>query len=186
MKTKFIASIFLAASMSLALLGCGEDSTNEVDNAGSVSTIEESASDEEESGISPGDYDDALEFLEAYTEGIEENSSSMVDEIAHAAEKEANYSGAKLKDEALEYISENYPDYFTNNNVMETTMFYGYYLEYVYADEGSDNTYANLGMDTYQVVKYVYRGTETVDDDNVQANLEQIAEALTALGYLDE
>jgi len=38
-------------------------------------------------------------------------------------------------------------------------------------------------MDVEQAVKYVYRGTETVEDKHVQENLRQIAEILEALGY---
>ena len=161
----------------------GSDDEEDSESADAVQEETVDSSADAEDGISPADYDDALGFLEAYIDGIEENTSSMVDAIAEAAKKEANYSSTGLTDESLDYISSNYPEYFTDNQVMEYTMFYGYYLEYAYADNGSGNTYANLGMDTYQAVKYVYRGTASVDDDDVQANLEQIAEALNELGY---
>ena len=62
-------------------------------------------------------------------------------------------------------------------------MFYGYYLEYANAKNGSDNLGANVGMDTYQAVKYVYRGSETSDDQHVTANLDQIKDGLSQLGY---
>ena len=58
----------------------------------------------------------------------------MVNAIAEAVQKEANYSGTGLTDEALEYISSNYPEYFTDNQVKEYTMFYGYYLECSYSE----------------------------------------------------
>ena len=185
MKAKYLFILLLV--FSLAFAGCSGDSSDTASDDTATSTQDESgetSSDTEET-IAPADYDDALSFLDASIADTEENTSSMVDAIAAAAKKEANYSATKLTDEALEYISSNYSDYFSDNSVMEYAMFYGYYLEYAYADNGSDNTYANLGMDVYQAIKYVYRGTADVEDDDVQANLEQVADALTELGYMD-
>lgn len=114
----------------------------------------------------------------------EPNTSAMVDYIASEAKKSANQSSSEEKrDEALNYISSTYPDYFTDNETMEKTMYYGYYLEYAYAKNGSDNLYANLGIDTYQVVKYIYRNAETADSDYTKENLRQIKETLSELGY---
>ena len=70
----------------------------------------------------------------------------------------------------------NYPNYFESNEVMEKTMYYGYLLEYGYKNK--NNNYADLGMDAYQVVKYVYRGAEKVEDISTQENLKQIAKDL--------
>lgn len=64
---------------------------------------------------------------------------------------------------------------------MEQAIYYGYYLEFAY--DINESQYAELGMDVEQAVKYVYRGTEAVEDDHVQENLNQIAEILNALGY---
>lgn len=136
------------------------------------------------SEISPADYNDTVSYLSAYTQDIEVNTSSMVDAIANAARASANYSSSEEKrEEALSYIADHYPNYFIDNNTMELTMYYGYYLEYAYARNGSDNVYANLGMDTYQAVKDVYRNTETTEDEHVLANLEQIKELLQEVGY---
>lgn len=117
----------------------------------------------------------------------EANTSAMVDYIAAEAKKSANQAATgEKRDEAIEYISSHYPNYFDDNETMEKTMYYGYYLEYAYADNGSTNVYANLGMDTYQAVKYVYRGTESTEDDHVIENLRQISEWLNELGYNTE
>ena len=78
--------------------------------------------------------------------------------------------------EAINFIKENYPNYFESNEVMEKTMYYGYLLEYGYKNK--NNNYADLGMDAYQVVKYVYRGAEKVEDISTQENLKQIAKDL--------
>ena len=114
----------------------------------------------------------------------EANTSEMVDYIAAEAKKSANQAATEEKlDEAIEYISSHYPNYFVDNETMEKTMYYGYYLEYAYMSDDPTNVYANLGMDTYQAVKYVYRGTESVEDDHVTENLRQISEWLNKLGY---
>ena len=67
------------------------------------------------------------------------------------------------------------------NETMEKTMYYGYYLEYAYSKNGPENIYANLGIDTYQAVKGVYRNVDKVEDDIVQENLRQIEEWLSKL-----
>ena len=108
----------------------------------------------------------------------------MVDYIAQEAKKSANKSASEEKrDEAITYIVDHFPDFYENNTVMENTMYYGYYLEYAYSQNGPENLYANLGMDTYQAVKYVYRNVEKPEDDSTLANLDQIKESLLDLGY---
>lgn len=111
----------------------------------------------------------------------EPNTSEMVDAIAREARAEAE-SGidTNRRDEAVDFIVQNYPDYFSSNEVMEQTMYYGYLLEYAYQD--SDRDYASIGQDAEQVVKYVYRGAETVEDDATQENLRQIQEDLSEIG----
>ena len=105
------------------------------------------------------------------------NTSDMVDKIALQAKQDAATIDEAKTDEAITYIKETYPNYFDDNDVMEKTMYYGYLLEYAYKD--TDNSpLTNLGMDTYQAVKYVYRGAETIDDDGTQENLRQISEDL--------
>ena len=114
---------------------------------------------------------------------IEPNTSDMVDSIARNAKAAANHSASEdNRDYCLNFIKEKYPDYFTDNATMEETMYCGYYLEYAYRDNGTENLYANLGMDVYQAVKYFYRGTESVEDDHVQENLKQIKEGLNKIG----
>ena len=111
------------------------------------------------------------------------NTSEMVDYIAQRAKVDAEESASDARrDEAVEYIRANYPNYYSDNSAMEKAMYYGYYLEYAYEENGSSDPYAVLGMNTYQAVKYVYRGAETVDAQSTQENLGQIAEDLAALG----
>lgn len=112
----------------------------------------------------------------------EANTTAMVDYIAAEAQKSANQAATDEKrDEAIDFIASTYPEYFSDNGTMEQAIYYGYYLEFAY--DINESQYAELGMDVEQAVKYVYRGTETVEDEHVQENLNQIAEILNALGY---
>ena len=76
-------------------------------------------------------------------------TSQDVDNIAlQAKEDAANIDEAKT-DEAINYIKDNYNNYFANKEVMEQTMYYGYLLEYAYQD--TNVSYANLGQDAYKL-----------------------------------
>lgn len=161
LKTFFIAVIAFVAICVFLLIASGSlsDSDSESNNSASPSS-------------------------DVTAEAPDSNTSAMVDYIAREAKKSANQSASEEKrDEALDFISSTYPDYFSDNDTMEKSIYYGYYLEYAYSKNGPANTYANLGMDLYQAVKYVYRNTETVEDTHVQENLSQIKEALSELGY---
>lgn len=110
----------------------------------------------------------------------EPNTSAMVDYIATKAKADAKNINDQQTKEAIEFIKSNISDFFRDNEVMETGMYYGYLLEYAYKD--TDNrVYAELGMDTYQAIKYVYRGAEKVEDEATQANIEQIRKSLDAI-----
>lgn len=119
------------------------------------------------------------------TTEIKPNTSKMVDDIARKAKRVAKEEPVtkEKRDKAVKYIAKHYPKYFANNKVMEKTMYYGYYLEYAYSENGPKDVYVNLGMDTYQVVKGVYRNVDKTTDDIVIENLKQIKEGLNKLGY---
>lgn len=177
-KVGMITSIITLALTVIILIAAavsGDDSTTENEQ---VETVTEIASAETEIASSE------TETIAETETAPEANTSAMVDYIAAEAKKSANQAATDEKrDEAIEYIFSHYPNYFDDNETMEKTMYYGYYLEYAYAADDPTNVYANLGMDVYQVVKYVYRGTETIEDDHVTENLRQIAEALNSIGY---
>lgn len=113
----------------------------------------------------------------------EANTSAKVDALARDA-KDSVAEGVtdEKRDEAVAFIAEHYPDYYGDNETMEQAIFYGYWLEYAYADDEAARDYAELGMDMEQAVKYVYRGAEKVEDDATQENLGQIKESLEAIG----
>ena len=177
-KVGMVTSIITLALTVLILIAAavsGDDNATETEQTEIATEIESI-----ETEVAPTEAEPAPE-----TETVPEaNTSAMVDYIAAEAKKSANQAATEEKrDEAIEYISSHYPNYFADNETMEKTMYYGYYLEYAYMSDDPTNVYANLGMDTYQAVKYVYRGTESVEDDHVTENLRQISEWLNKLGY---
>lgn len=117
----------------------------------------------------------------------EPNTSEKVDALALEA-KAAVAEGITdaQRDEAVTFLVDHYPDYYTDNSIMEQAMAYGFWLEYAYQDDEASQTYAELGMDVSQAVKYVYRGAETVEDDATQENLRQIQEHLETLGLVEQ
>lgn len=169
---KRIVALLIAGTMALSLSACGNDSksTSEPQKQEETSTDEQEAKEAQATidaqynpnNIAPSDYSNVDEYLAAWINGVEPNTFDMVDTIAHAAKAEANYNGGNSA-EALSYISSNYPNYFTDNAMMEKTMFYGYYLEYANAKNGynvSDH-FANVG-------KIVKAGATTKDIGDIE------------------
>ena len=175
-KVGMITSIITLALTVLILIAAavsGDDNTAETEQTEIATEIESI-----ETEVAPTEAEPAPE-----TETVPEaNTSAMVDYIAAEAQKSANQAATDEKrDEAIDFIASAYPEYFSDNDTMEHALYYGYYLEFAY--NINESQYAELGMDVEQAVKYVYRGTETVEDKHVQENLRQIAEILEALGY---
>ena len=114
----------------------------------------------------------------------EANTSAKVDALAREA-KAVVAEGVTdgKRDEAVGFIVEHYPDYYTDNATMEQAMAYGFWLEYAYTGNEAARDYAELGIDVTQSVKYVYRGAEKVEDDATQENLRQVKERLETLGH---
>jgi hypothetical protein len=117
----------------------------------------------------------------------EPNTSAKVDALAREA-KDSVAEGVteEMRDEAVAFIVEHYPDYYGDNETMEQAMFYGFWLEYAYDGDEAARGYYNLGMDMEQAVKYVYRGAEKAEDEATKENLAQIKESLEAIGQTVE
>lgn len=146
-------------------------------------------------------YKDSKKQAETSTQSTEQDTAQGSQQVAGTTEPEANTSAKvdalaleaksvveegvtdEKRDEAVAFIVEHYPDYFTDNETMEQAMTYGFWLEYAYADDEAARDYAELGMDMSQAVKYVYRRAEAVEDDATQENLSQIKKRLEVLGH---
>lgn len=114
----------------------------------------------------------------------EPNTSAAVDEFYYKAkEKAATATEDDLK-EAIKFINDNYNNYWTDNETMHKTMYYGSLLELSKKDKAKENQKGidyviySLGGNAVQVVKYVYRKVEKAEDTSTQSNLKQIKKSL--------
>lgn len=109
----------------------------------------------------------------------EANTSAMVDSIVNKAKSDADGQlDLDTCKEALSYLKDNYPNYFTDNETMEKVMYYGAFLEYSFEGKGINDVCATLCQDALQTVKYVYRGADAIEDESTQSNLRQVKESL--------
>lgn len=102
------------------------------------------------------------------------NTSAAVDEIIFKGKADSKNASKDDIKEAIKFINDNYNKYWTDNNTMQKTMYYGAILEY--SNESKD--IKKLGLDSEQVVKYVYRKADKIEDASTQSNLEQIKKSL--------
>lgn len=109
------------------------------------------------------------------------DTSAQADSIARQARNAANAATENDISTAYEYIKSNYTDCFRDNATMEQMMYYGWLLEYKYVGNPEKEDYCNLGQDAEQLVKYVYRGTDTTDSDHSKSNIEQIRKSIDAI-----
>lgn len=128
------------------------------------------------------DFKTVDEYLAAATKGTEQGSTAMVDAIGTLARSDAETATDDQLEDAVTFITNTYPEYFDSLETMEKTMYYGYLLDYAYEDD--QDPHSELGTDTYQAVKYVYRSTESIDDQSTQENLNQITKDLAALSIV--
>lgn len=108
------------------------------------------------------------------------NTSAAVDELYYKANESAATATEDDIKEAIKFISDNYNNYWTDNETMHKAMYYGSLLECAKKDKAKENQKGidyviySLGKDTVQVVKYVYRKSDKIEDPATQSNLEQI------------
>lgn len=121
-------------------------------------------------------------IVEATTEPIaepeaEQGTTEKVDQIIRQAKADAAAEDAEAKAQAAyDWIVENVPEWYDGPEIMEQAIYNGALVEYYYTDK--NDVRAEVGADTVQSVKYVYRGVETVLDDATQENIQQIREGI--------
>lgn len=113
------------------------------------------------------------------------NTTAAVDEIINKGKEDSSSISEEDIKRAIKFINDNYNNYWTDNETMHKGLYYGSLLEYAKRDKAKENqkgldyTIYSLGVDTVQVIKYVYRGAETKEDEATQANLRQIEKSLS-------
>ncbi len=115
--------------------------------------------------------ENVTDFLVCPTLSSEPNTSSMIDEIASIAKKNASAMSDEQAAEIIEIIQNADHKFYNGSEEMEKFMWYGYLLDYKYVDS---DPRSELGTDLCQAIKYVYRNVETVLDDATHENLLQI------------
>lgn len=137
------------------------------------SDVEETGHDKE-SGAG-GENASTEEMLQSELTGIEKNTNDALNKVIEIAKNNASIVTDEQISEAISAIRDNHPQYYNGSEQMELYMYYGYLLDFAFDDP---DPRSELGMDTYQAIKYVYRGSETVLDSATKANLDQIEKDL--------
>lgn len=106
-------------------------------------------------------------------EPTEHNSSAYVDYLYYKAKQDIKTVN---QDEALEYIKSNIDNIFNSNEIMEKCMYYGNILSIFNKDTNNNNE--QIGFYTVSSIKYVYRGDESIEDDDTQENLNKLRNLL--------
>ena len=107
----------------------------------------------------------------------EPQTSAMVDHIISIAKKDAGGPDSEAKAiAAFDWIVQTVPHWYDGPEIMEQAIYNGALVEYFYYV--TDRVRSDIGADTVQSVKYVYRGVETVLDDATQENIRQIKEGI--------
>ncbi len=127
--------------------------------------------------------DKSSEVNSTETQDIQSNTSAMVDYLIKKAKAEVNTVNENKLTEAIDFIKENIGNLFKDNMTMEKAIYYGSLLEYYYAIDnnsfkGFSDVKGEIGMDTVQAVKYVYRGAEKTTDKSTIENIKQIEQNL--------
>ena len=85
-------------------------------------------------------------------------------------------------DEAVLYIKDSYPDYFSDDTLIKKSIEYGHYLVSVYKDsEGIDNGrghYYEMGKVVSEVAQDIYLGKRTSTDDTVIGKMQELESLL--------
>lgn len=120
----------------------------------------------------------------------EEGTTARVDEIWFKAYDDVkNIENAEpLLDECIKYLKDHVNNLYENNEVMEKSMYYGFFIyNYIEKNAGVDNVSElpndtrniyEAGYNTQKAIKYVYRGVDKIDDESTQNALEKVKTAL--------
>lgn len=171
---------FLTFITGIMIAGSNTDTDPSTKSMGNYAEVETEEVTEAEK-ILLSNFNTVDEYLAAATEGTDQGTTAMVDAISVLARSDAETASDDQLQDAVTFITNSYPQYFDSYETMEKAMYYGYLLDYAYED-GDPNS--ELGTDTYQVVKGVYRGAEQTDDQSIQENLMQITKDLAALSIV--
>ncbi len=119
------------------------------------------------------DNQDSKKNVETVDNEIQRGSNEAVDEIYYVVKNKGTVADEELN-VAYKWIKTNITNILKGKDNMEKAMYYGNMLErYSKNDE-----LKKIGMNTVQMTKYVYRGTENALSNDVQNNLKKIKDSI--------
>lgn len=121
---------------------------------------------------------DVSDFLQKPKFTEKENTSAMIDQIAHTAKNNVYLFTGYNADDIVKTIKATTPNFYDDNSKMEKFMWYGYLLDYKYDDS---SPLSKLGTSLVRAIKYVYRKEEKISDDSTWDNISQVDEILNSL-----
>ena len=123
------------------------------------------------------------QILEFVLPDEERNTTDMVDALVKLAKDNAETASDSDLDVAINFINDTYPNFFSDNDLMEKIIYYGSLIEFKY--KGVDENMQALGFYAVTSVKYVYRNIDTVDADDTIYNLSQLQSRLDKLNGIE-
>ena len=117
---------------------------------------------------------------------VDEIYKKAIDDVKRVSEDEIE----NVWEESFEYLKEHANNFYESNEIMEKSMYYGYFI-YEYIEENSpaaniselpDSVRAayEAGYNTVKAIKYVYRGVDQIEDESTQNALTDAQNALNA------
>lgn len=182
---RILLALFLATSMSACMFLVPAEETQQSSQPVSDSSLENQSTMKNESSF-------GWDPLTATTEG---NTSGRVDEIAFKAFDDAESisedQAELLWTEAVKYLQAHCDNFYESNEIMEKSMYYGYFL-YKYIEKNavattltelpdSVRTVYDAGYNSVEAIKYVYREIDAIESEATQNALSEAQEALRAL-----
>lgn len=112
------------------------------------------------------------------------NTTEMVDAIYYEAKADSENASTEQLQEAVDFLRNHTTEYFSGNENMEKTMYYGELLECYY--KGTNNEYEKIGWQAFKTIKYVYRGVDQILDEVTQNNLKELQDMAQSLSDIPQ
>lgn len=161
----------------LSIVTSNTNSTIQKQTDTTANKIEEVSNQEEIKNDNSKKEDSKPKDENRFSVTSEPNTSAAVDELILRGKNDSKNATKDDIKEAVKFINDSYNKYWIDNETMQKTMYYGALLQY----SNENKNIKELGLDSEQVVKYIYRKAEKVEDESTQANLTQIKKSLNKI-----
>lgn len=107
------------------------------------------------------------------------NTSDAVDYIIRKAREDAKTADEGMLEDARAFLIKQNPEYYTDNETMEKSLYYGALVKYAYDIE--DPALSTVGDDVLLAVRYVYRREKAADSEETKKALTRLSEDIAAM-----